>query len=40
MPLFQAVMTTRTANHSAAATITRINRGTLRKKLREYGLAS
>jgi Fis family transcriptional regulator len=40
MPLFQAVMDYADGNQSRAATILGINRGTLRKKLREYGLAS
>ena len=39
-PLFQAVMDYAQGNQSRAATIPDINRGTLRKKLREYGLAS
>ncbi|MBM4218765.1 MAG: DNA-binding transcriptional regulator Fis [Gammaproteobacteria bacterium] len=39
-PLFQAVMDYAQGNQSRAATILGINRGTLRKKLREYGLAS
>lgn len=40
LPLFQAVMDYSDGNQSRAATILGINRGTLRKKLREYGLAS
>ncbi len=40
LPLFQAVMNYADGNQSRAATILGINRGTLRKKLREYGLAS
>lgn len=40
LPLFQAVMHYADGNQSRAATILGINRGTLRKKLREYGLAS
>ena len=40
LPLFQAVMDYAEGNQSQAATILGINRGTLRKKLREYGLAS
>jgi Fis family transcriptional regulator len=40
MPLFQAVMDYADGNQSRAATILGINRGTLRKKLREYGLSS
>ena len=40
LPLFQAVMDYADGNQSRAATILGINRGTLRKKLREYGLAS
>ncbi len=39
LPLFQAVMDYAQGNQSRAATILGINRGTLRKKLREYGLA-
>ena len=39
-PLFRAVMDYAEGNQSRAATILGINRGTLRKKLREYGLAS
>jgi len=39
LPLFQAVMDYAEGNQSRAATILGINRGTLRKKLREYGLA-
>jgi len=40
LPLFQTVMDYADGNQSRAATILGINRGTLRKKLREYGLAS
>ena len=40
LPLFQAVMDYADGNQSRAATILGINRGTLRKKLREYGLSS
>jgi len=40
LPLFQAVMNYAEGNQSRAATILGINRGTLRKKLREYGLFS
>jgi Fis family transcriptional regulator len=40
LPLFQAVMDYAEGNQSRAATILGINRGTLRKKLREYGLSS
>jgi Fis family transcriptional regulator len=40
LPLFQAVMDYAHGNQSRAATILGINRGTLRKKLREYGLAN
>jgi len=40
LPLFQAVMNYADGNQSRAATILGINRGTLRKKLLEYGLAS
>lgn len=38
-PLFRAVMSYAEGNQSHAATILGINRGTLRKKLKEYGLA-
>jgi len=38
-PLFRAVMSYADGNQSRAATILGINRGTLRKKLKEYGLA-
>lgn len=38
-PLFRAVMDYAEGNQSQAAVILGINRGTLRKKLREYGLA-
>lgn len=40
LPLFQAVMDYADGNQSRAATILGINRGTLRKKLREYGLTN
>jgi Fis family transcriptional regulator len=40
MPLFQAVMDYAHGNQSRAANILGINRGTLRKKLREYGLSA
>ena len=39
-PLFRAVLDYSAGNQSRAADILGINRGTLRKKLREYGLAS
>ena len=39
LPLFQAVMDYAEGNQSRAADILGINRGTLRKKLREYGLS-
>src|SRR5688500_15886816 len=39
LPLFQAVMDYAAGNQSRAANILGINRGTLRKKLREYGLS-
>ncbi|HEY7740089.1 MAG TPA: DNA-binding transcriptional regulator Fis [Steroidobacteraceae bacterium] len=39
-PLFQAVMDYAHGNQSRAANILGINRGTLRKKLREYGLSA
>ena len=39
-PLFRAVMTYAEGNQSRAAEILGINRGTLRKKLREYGLGA
>lgn len=39
-PLFRAVMSYVEGNQSRAATVLGINRGTLRKKLREYGLAT
>ncbi len=38
-PLFRAVMSYAEGNQCKAAAILGINRGTLRKKLREYGLA-
>ena len=38
-PLFKSVMDYAAGNQSQAATILGINRGTLRKKLREYGLS-
>jgi Fis family transcriptional regulator len=38
-PLFRAVMSYVEGNQSRAAAILGINRGTLRKKLRDYGLA-
>ncbi len=38
-PLFRAVMDYTDGNQVRAASILGINRGTLRKKLREYGLA-
>lgn len=37
-PLFKAVMTYTRGNQSRAAKVLGINRGTLRKKLRVYGL--
>ena len=39
-PLFRAVLDYAEGNQSRAADILGINRGTLRKKLKEYGLAS
>jgi Fis family transcriptional regulator len=39
VPLFKSVMDYADGNQSRAATILGINRGTLRKKLREYGLS-
>lgn len=39
-PLFKAVLDYASGNQSAAADILGINRGTLRKKLRQFGLAS
>jgi len=39
MPLFKSVMDYAEGNQSRAASILGINRGTLRKKLREYGLS-
>jgi Fis family transcriptional regulator, factor for inversion stimulation protein len=38
-PLFKAVLDYAEGNQSRAAGILGINRGTLRKKLREFGLA-
>jgi Fis family transcriptional regulator len=38
-PLFRAVMEYTDGNQVRAASMLGINRGTLRKKLREYGLA-
>ena len=38
-PLFRAVLDYADGNQSRAADILGINRGTLRKKLREYGLS-
>ena len=38
-PLFRAVLDYADGNQSRAADIRGINRGTLRKKLREYGLS-
>ncbi len=38
-PLFKAVLDYAEGNQSRAAVILGINRGTLRKKLREFGLA-
>lgn len=40
LPLFKSVMDYAEGNQSRAATILGINRGTLRKKLREYGLSA
>lgn len=40
LPLFRAVLDYAEGNQSRAATILGLNRGTLRKKLREYGLVS
>ena len=40
LPLFKSVMDYAEGNQSRAASILGINRGTLRKKLREYGLSS
>lgn len=40
LPLFQTVMDYADGNQSRAADILGINRGTLRKKLREYGLSA
>ncbi len=39
LPLFKSVMDYAEGNQSRAAGILGINRGTLRKKLREYGLS-
>ena len=39
-PLFKAVLDYAAGNQSAAAGILGMNRGTLRKKLRQFGLAS
>ena len=39
-PLFRAVLTYAEGNQSQAASILGINRGTLRKKLKEYGLGA
>jgi Fis family transcriptional regulator len=39
-PLFRAVMSYADGNQSRAAEILGINRGTLRKKLKEYGLTN
>jgi Fis family transcriptional regulator len=39
-PLFRAVLDYAAGNQSQAATILGINRGTLRKKLREFGLTA
>jgi Fis family transcriptional regulator len=39
LPLFKSVMDYAEGNQSRAASILGINRGTLRKKLREYGLS-
>ena len=39
-PLFKAVMNYTQQNQSHAATMLGLNRGTLRKKLRQYGLLS
>jgi Fis family transcriptional regulator len=39
LPLLKSVMDYAEGNQSRAATILGINRGTLRKKLREYGLS-
>ena len=39
VPLLKSVMDYADGNQSRAATILGINRGTLRKKLREYGLS-
>jgi Fis family transcriptional regulator len=39
-PLFKAVLDYAAGNQSAAADILGINRGTLRKKLRQFGLAN
>jgi Fis family transcriptional regulator len=39
-PLFRAVLSYVEGNQSRAATVLGINRGTLRKKLKEYGLGA
>ncbi len=39
LPLFKSVMDYAEGNQSRAASILGINRGTLRKKLREYGIS-
>ena len=39
-PLLRAVLTYADGNQSKAATILGLNRGTLRKKLKEYGLGA
>ena len=39
-PLFRTVLDYASGNQSQAAVILGINRGTLRKKLREFGLSS
>ena len=39
-PLFKAVLDYASGNQSAAADILGINRGTLRKKLRQFGLTN
>ncbi|MGA1728759.1 MAG: helix-turn-helix domain-containing protein, partial [Steroidobacteraceae bacterium] len=40
VPLFRSVLDYAGGNQSQAATILGINRATLRKKLREYGMAA